>query len=196
MQQKYFNIILFEVERLTKLTGNLLELNQFEQDGLVLELADFDINQAIKDSSAAFEQRCTEKKISLNLIFSDKELFVNADINKIQQVIQNLLDNAIKFSPNDTTIEIRTAKRNHKVFISVKDHGIGIAKESQKKIWTRFYKTDDSRGKDKTGTGLGLSITKEIIEAHNENINVISTEGVGTEFIFTLPPAKKDEKHT
>lgn len=94
MQQKYFNIILFEVERLTKLTGNLLELNQFEQDGLVLELADFDINQAIKDSSAAFEQRCTEKKISLNLIFSDKELFVNADINKIQQVIQNLLDNA------------------------------------------------------------------------------------------------------
>lgn len=111
MQQKYFNIILFEVERLTKLTGNLLELNQFEQDGLVLELADFDINQAIKDSSAAFEQRCTEKKISLNLIFSDKELFVNADINKIQQVIQNLLDNAIKFSPNDTTIEIRTAKR-------------------------------------------------------------------------------------
>ncbi len=195
MQQKYFNIILFEVERLTKLTGNLLELNQFEQDGLVLELADFDINQAIKDSSAAFEQRCTEKKISLNLIFSDKELFVNADINKIQQVIQNLLDNAIKFSPNDTTIEIRTAKRNHKVFISVKDHGIGIAKESQKKIWTRFYKTDDSRGKDKTGTGLGLSITKEIIEAHNENINVISTEGVGTEFIFTLPPAKKDEKN-
>ena len=196
MQQKYFNIILFEVERLTKLTGNLLELNQFEQDGLVLELADFDINHAIKDSSAAFEQRCTEKKISLNLIFSDKELFVNADINKIQQVIQNLLDNAIKFSPNDTTIEIRTAKRNHKVFISVKDHGIGIAKESQKKIWTRFYKTDDSRGKDKTGTGLGLSITKEIIEAHNENINVISTEGVGTEFIFTLPPAKKDEKNT
>lgn len=138
MQQKYFNIILFEVERLTKLTGNLLELNQFEQDGLVLELADFDINQAIKDSSAAFEQRCTEKKISLNLIFSDKELFVNADINKIQQVIQNLLDNAIKFSPNDTTIEIRTAKRNHKVFISVKDHGIGIAKESQKKNLDTF----------------------------------------------------------
>lgn len=83
---------------------------------------------------------------------------------------------------------------NHKVFISVKDRC--RMQKKQKKIWTRFYKTDDSRGKDKTGTGLGLSITKEIIEAHNENINVISTEGVGTEFIFTLPPAKKDEKHT
>ena len=74
------------------------------------------------------------------------------------------MDNAIKFSPNDTTIEIRTAKRNHKVFISVKDHGIGIAKESQKKIWTRFYKTDDSRGKDKTGTGLDFPSQKRLLK--------------------------------
>lgn len=193
MQQKYFNIILFEVERLTKLTGNLLELNQFEHDGIALEITDFDINQTIKDSSAAFEQRCIEKKISLDLIFNEKELYVSADLNKIQQVIQNLLDNAIKFSPNDSHIELRTTERNHKVFISIKDHGIGIPKDSLQKIWTRFYKTDISRGKDKTGTGLGLSITKEIIDAHSQNINVISTEGVGTEFLFTLPPAKNDK---
>ena len=66
---------------------------------------------------------------------------------------------------------------------------MGIPRESQKKIWNRFYKSDASRGKDRSGTGLGLSITKEIITAHNENIDVISTEGVGTEFIFTLPRA-------
>lgn len=194
MQQKYFKIILFEVERLTKLTGNLLELNQFEHDGIALEITDFDINQTIKDSSAAFEQRCIEKRISLDLIFNEKELYVRADLNKIQQVIQNLLDNAIKFSPNDSHIELRTSEHNHKVFISIKDHGIGIPKDSLQKVWTRFYKTDISRGKDKTGTGLGLSITKEIIDAHNENINVISTEGVGTEFLFTLAPAKPDKK--
>ena len=70
--------------------------------------------------------------------------------------------------------------------VSVKDNGIGIPKDNIKQIWDRFYKTDLSRGKDKKGTGLGLSITKEIIHSHNENINVISTEGVGTEFIFTL----------
>ena len=70
--------------------------------------------------------------------------------------------------------------------------GIGIPAESIKKIWDRFYKTDLSRGKDKRGTGLGLAIVKEIIQAHNEHINVISTEGVGTEFIFTLPLAKKE----
>ena len=75
---------------------------------------------------------------------------------------------------------------------SMKDSGIGIPAESIKKIWDRFYKTDLSRGKDKRGTGLGLAIVKEIIQAHNEHINVISTEGVGTEFIFTLPLAKKE----
>ena len=81
---------------------------------------------------------------------------------------------------------------NDKIFISVKDSGIGIPKDDLKLIWDRFYKSDSSRGKDKKGTGLGLSITKEIIQAHNENINVISTEGVGSEFLFTLPKSKKN----
>lgn len=189
MQKNYFNIILFETERLTKLTSSLLELNQLDHKNMVLEKTDFDINKAIKQTSASFEQRCTSKRISLDLIFEEKELFVHGDIHRIQQVIQNLLDNAIKFSPNDTVITIQTTQQNHKVFVSVKDNGIGIPKSSIPKIWNRFYKTDISRGKDKTGTGLGLSISKEIINAHKENINVISTEGVGTEFLFSLPKA-------
>ena len=82
--------------------------------------------------------------------------------------------------------KIETIEKSNKLLVSVKDNGIGIPKDNIKQIWDRFYKTDLSRGKDKKGTGLGLSITKEIIHSHNENINVISTEGVGTEFIFTL----------
>ena len=84
-----------------------------------------------------------------------------------------------------------TTEKNDKIFVSVEGTGIGIPGDSIKKIWERFYKTDLSRGKDKKGTGLGLSIVKEIVQAHGENINCISTEGVGTEFIFTLPLAKK-----
>ena len=114
---------------------------------------------------------------------------VFADMEKIQQVMYNLIDNAIKFSHPDSTIYIQASSRYEKIFISVKDTGIGIPKDSIKKIWERFYKTDLSRGKDKRGTGLGLSIVKEIIQAHGENIDVISTEGVGTEFIFSLPKA-------
>ena len=107
-------------------------------------------------------------------------------MEQIQQVLYNLLSNAIKFSPDNSTITIETTEKNGKIFVSVKDHGIGIPRQEQTKIWERFYKSDLSRGKDKKGTGLGLSIVKEIIQAHDEHINVVSTEGVGTEFIFSL----------
>ena len=189
-QKKYFNILLFETERLTKLTSSLLTLNNFESSGGHLDIIDFDINKTIKDTAASFEGTCKEKMVSIELILSGKVLFVTGDVGKIQQVLYNLIDNAIKFSHNNSTITIETTEKNEKVFISVKDTGIGIPKDSIKKVWDRFYKSDYSRGKDKKGTGLGLTIVKEIIQAHNENIDVISTEGIGTEFIFSLPKSK------
>ena len=131
----------------------------------------------------------TLKNINFDLTFSDNIQMVYADLGKIQQVLYNLIDNAIKFSHPDSTIFIQTFIRYEKVFVSVKDTGIGIPKDSLKKVFERFYKTDLSRGKDKKGTGLGLSIVKEVIQAHGENIDVISTEGVGSEFIFSLPRA-------
>ncbi len=185
-QDKYLKIILFETERLNKLTSSLLELNSFESHGTFLDIVCFDINHIIKKTSESFEGACRDKKITLNLIFSSRTIYVNADMGKIQQVLYNLIDNAIKFSNTNSKIKVSTEEKGDKVFVSVKDYGIGIPKDSIKKVWDRFYKTDTSRGKDKKGTGLGLSITKEIIQAHNENINVISTEGVGTEFIFSL----------
>lgn len=189
MQEKYFKILLFETERLTDLTKDLLTLNEFDTKHLLLQMESFDIHEVIKNTVATFEGICTPKRISIELIFASKTLEVLADKRKIQQVLYNLLDNAIKFSVDDSTITIETTERNKKIFISVKDRGIGIPKKSLAKIWDRFYKSDLSRGKDKKGTGLGLSIVKEIIQAHNENITVISTEGVGTEFTFTLPKA-------
>jgi signal transduction histidine kinase len=186
MQDKYLNIILFETERLNKLTSSLLELNRFETHGAILDIVSFDINHIIKKTAESFEGSCREKKITLNLVFASRETYVDADVGKIQQVLYNLIDNAIKFSHSNSKIKVTTEEKGDKIFVSVKDYGIGIPKDSIKKVWDRFYKTDASRGKDKKGTGLGLSITKEIIQAHNENINVISTEGVGTEFIFSL----------
>ncbi len=186
MQNKYIEIIVFETERLTKLTSNLLTLNSYERNGALLKITSFDINAVIKKTVATFEGICLKKKLLINLEFSDKELYADADVDKIQQVLYNLVDNAIKFSHSNKSIKISTYEKNDKVFVSVKDFGIGIPKESISKVWDRFYKTDSSRGKDKKGTGLGLSIAKEIITAHKENINVISTEGVGTEFTFSL----------
>ena len=195
MQDKYLNIILFETERLNKLTSSLLELNKYGSHGkTILYISNFDINYIIRMTALTFEGTCKEKHISIELILSGQKLYVTADLAKIQQVIYNLTDNAIKFSHPDSFIAIETTEKNEKVFVSVKDSGIGIPKENLKKIWERFYKTDVSRGKDKRGTGLGLSIVREIIQAHNENINVISTEGVGTEFIFTLSLAREQQE--
>ena len=187
LQEKYLKIILFETERLTDLTQDLLTLNEFDTQHLLLNKETFDIHEMIKNIAASFEGRCTQKKITIELLFATKHLQVLADKRKIQQVLYNLLDNAIKFSDIDTTITIETTARGDKVYTSVKDYGIGIPRNALNKIWERFYKTDHSRGKDKKGTGLGLAIVKEAIQAHDENITVVSTEGVGTEFIFTLP---------
>ncbi len=193
MQEKYLRTIIFETERLTKLTSGILELNKYGSHGrTILDITVFDINSVIKHTVQTFEGICTEKRISFELILTGEVLSVSADMSKIQQVIYNLIDNAIKFSHHDSVITVETTVKNEKVFVSVKDHGVGIPKESLSKIWERFYKSDSSRGRDKKGTGLGLSIVREIIQAHNENINVISTEGVGTEFIFTLPLATNE----
>lgn len=191
MQGKYLDVILFETERLTKLTTDLLELNAMD-NRRELDITNFDINAVIKRTAASFEGSCKKKRLVLELVFAEKETLVSADLARIQQVLYNLIDNAIKFSNNDSSIVVSVETKSNKVFVSVKDFGIGIPKESIKRIWERFYKTDLSRGKDKRGTGLGLPITKEIITAHNENINVISTEGVGTEFIFSLQQAEAE----
>ena len=187
LQEKYLDIVIFETERLTKLTSNLLELNSFDDNGIILHKTEFDINKMIKQIGLSFEGTFKKKKLVLNLVFSSKEQFVKADMDKIEQVLYNLIDNAVKFSSQESFIRVTTEEKGNKVVIAVKDNGVGIPKESQERIWERFYKTDSSRGRDKKGTGLGLSIVKEIITAHEENISVVSTEGVGTEFIFSLP---------
>ena len=193
MHEKYLGIVLNETERLTKLTNSLLTLNNLNTKGMLLEKTDFDINNVIRNIAASFEGSCLKKKIAIEVVLTGEEMYVNADMEKIKQVIYNLLDNAIKFSHHNSVIKIETTEKKNKIVVSVKDNGIGIPKDDVKFVFDRFYKSDLSRGKDKKGTGLGLSIVKEIINSHNENINVISTEGVGTEFVFSLQMSKKQK---
>lgn len=190
-QEKYLDIILFETERLTGLTQNLLELNEFDNKGITLEYSEFNICQMIKQSAETFEAKCAAKELKIRLVLAEKEIWVSADKSKIQQVLHNLIDNAIKFSNNNNLIVVTVSEINDKIMVSVKDFGIGIPKQSLSQVWERFYKTDLSRGKDKKGTGLGLSITKQIINAHGESIRVFSKVSEGTEFKFTLKRVEK-----
>ena len=163
-----------------------LELNTMDAGKLALNYSDFDINGMLKNTAAFFEGTCRKKKITLNLVLTGTALTVHGDKEKIEQVIYNLLDNAIKFSEKNSFIHIETTLRQKKCYVSIKDEGCGISRENLPKIWDRFYKSDSSRGRDRTGTGLGLSIVKEIITAHGQTISVVSTENVGTEFVFSL----------
>lgn len=186
LSDKYLHIIQFEAERLTDLTQDLLTLNEFDTKELLLDKVHFDIQNVIKNTAASFEGACTSKRVSIELLLLPTAPLVIGDMRKIQQVLYNLMDNAIKFSENESSITVEVTQKNEKIYISVKDSGAGIPRKDLNKIWERFYKSDSSRGKDKKGTGLGLAIVREAIHAHDEHINVISTEGVGTEFIFSL----------
>ena len=190
LHNKYLNIISFETDRLTDLTQDLLTLNQYDMHALILNKTAFDIQEMIKKTAASFEGKCLEKHISINLVLLPTPAYVYADKRKIQQVVYNLMDNAIKFSQPELSVTVEVSEKgDDKYSISVTDSGEGIPKKDLGKIWERFYKSDASRGKDKKGTGLGLAIVKEAITAHDEYINVISTEGVGTEFTFHLTKA-------
>jgi len=190
MYGKYITRVIGETNRLSKLTEEMLTLGNLDSKGL-LNRSVFDINRTIRDICASNETSCLDKNLSFDLLFENNTEKVYADHEKIQRVLYNLIDNAIKFSYPGSSITISTAARQKKIYVSIRDHGEGIPRSSLKKVWDRFYKTDTSRGKDKQGTGLGLSIVKEIITAHNETIDVISTEKVGTEFTFSLPQAEE-----
>ncbi len=190
-QSKYIDVVVSETERLHHLADGLLQVTKFEK-GVILDCHDFDINELIHQVLLSFQGQADEKNLIFDVTMETETQNVYADGARIEQVVYNLIDNAVKFSHEDGVIEVTTQTERDKVLISVKDHGIGIEKESIGKIWNRFYKTDLSRGKDKKGTGLGLSIVRDIIQGHGEHIDVISTPGVGTEFIFSLPMEKSE----
>lgn len=195
-QGRYLGIVLDEADRLTKLTQGLLDLNRLEMYGPYLKLSDFDFIDIVKTTLNTFEIKCIDKNVAIYLNNHAEATVVNADKTKIQQVVYNLIDNALKFTPAGKNIYITINEKPEKLVVSIRDEGIGMDENTQKKIWTRFYKNDTSRGKDKAGTGLGLAITKEIIKAHNETINVNSKVDIGSEFVFTLKKATADATHS
>ena len=185
---RYIDILLFETNRLTGLTENILTLNELDPSAVILEKTDFDIINCIKHTIEAMLGQCERRGIRFNLSFFADKIIVHADEGKYQQVIYNLVDNAIKFSPDNSFIDINIKhSENGKAIISISDTGCGIKEDELDKIWDRLYKTDASRNLNKKSSGLGLSITKDIIAAHGEDISVESSPGSGTIFTFTAP---------
>lgn len=184
----YLKVVQEETRRMSRLINDLLEMTKLESGEFPLNRTEFDINELIRICIIKFEKRIVEKDLTVKVDFEEDRRFVFADRDKIEQVLTNLIDNAIKFSKPKGIIHLFTEVKGDKVFITVQDNGIGISPEDLEHIWERFYKADKSRGKD--GAGLGLYIVKKIIEAHKEEIWAESELKKGTSFTFTLPIKK------
>jgi len=191
----YLGVISSEVHRLSRLVSQLLDVSRLESGDRKFTFSDFDVAEVARIILISFEQKIDDKKLDVEFYAENDEMYAFADKDAIHQVLYNLCHNAIKFSHTGGKFRISLERlENKKIKISVFDEGEIIPSEDGAMVFDRFYKSDKSRGLDKTGVGLGLYISKTIIDAHGENISVVSKEGFGTEFSFTLKegePVKK-----
>ena len=188
VRDKYLRRASKGVERLIYIVKDLDMITKLEIGDLSLNMEVFDIVGLVKNVFDMFEIRAGKKKITLTFDADYKKpIFVNADKERIQQVLTNLIVNSIKYGNEKGTTEVSIENLiKNKVIVRVTDNGEGIAKNHLPRLFERFYRVDKSGARSEGGSGLGLSIVKHIIEAHNEKIYVESEYGVGSEFSFTL----------
>jgi signal transduction histidine kinase len=180
----YLDIVHGEIQRLIRLINNLLDLSSLESGKFSLNIGAFDINALIRERIIKFEDKINKKSINVDVIITEGKQNVVGDMDRIDQVLTNLIDNAIKFVPENGDLRIGTELKEDKLLVSVYNSGKGISQEDIKYIWDRFHMGDKARPKG-AGTGLGLSIARQIINQHKENIWVESTEN-STVFTFTI----------
>ncbi len=190
-QDYYLQIISSEVHRLSRLVSQLLDISRLESGDRKMNFTDFDVAEVARIILISFEQKIDEKHLDVEFDSDSDEVSVYADKDAIHQVLYNLCHNAIKFAREGGKFIIKISSLDSKrVRVSVYDDGQVISNEDLPMVFERFYKSDKSRGLDKSGVGLGLYICKTIIDAHDEKISVESKDGEGTEFRFTLKKSK------
>ena len=185
--EKYLNIVLSETRRMASMVNDLLDLTRIESGKTALRLEVFDINELIRRTLITFEARIYEKKMEMEVKFAQDQYFVEADNAQISQVLRNLIDNALKYSPDERRLRIATYAMNREVYVAIQDFGYGIPEENVPHVFDRFYKVEKAHTPSKqSGTGLGLSIVKRIIDQHGQTITLKSAKGKGSMFTFTL----------
>lgn len=180
----YLGIVNNEIKRLIRLINDLLDLARLESGEFSLQMGVFDLNELIRERIIKFEDKINKKNINVNVVLPGDKLMVKGDRDRIDQVLTNLIDNAIKFVNESGNIEVKVEIKDNKALTSVFNNGPAIPKDEIKYIWDRFHKVDKARSKG-GGTGLGLSIARQIINQHNQTIWVESGE-FGTKFTFTM----------
>lgn len=189
--QKFLQKAAKNIDRLAYLVDDLDEISKLESGKMTLNIEKFDIVDLILETKGHLIDKAA--KSNIELVFKSKNsgpIYVKADRLKIQQVLVNLIDNSIKYGRANGKTSISVFPLLDQILVEVTDNGYGIEEKNLPRVFERFYRTDQSRSRDIGGSGLGLSIVKHILEAHQQTVNVRSTEGVGTTFGFTIAQAK------
>ena len=190
-QDRYLVIIADETRRLSRLVRSMLDLSRMEGAGSDLaRRREFDITEAVISTLLSFEARASDKHLDVDLQVPENHINVLGDPDAITRVVYNLMDNAVKFAEQGSTLGVSLWKNDGKAYVSIRDKGETIPEEDVPFIFDRFHKSDRSRSLDRDGVGLGLYLVKRILNAHGEDIAVTSRDGV-TEFVFTLALAKQ-----
>ncbi len=179
--------------RLAQIVSDLDTITKYESGFLTLNIEEFDLLHLCHEIAESMELQAKEKNISIQVMALGEGYIVSADRPRIAQVLTNLVYNSIRYGKQDGNTRIRLSSTLEKVIVEVADNGIGIPNEHQGRIFERFYRVDKHRNRATGGSGLGLSICKHIVEAHSETISLISTEGAGSIFSFSLKLAPNEE---
>ena len=185
-QSYYLGVIGQEIRRLSRLVSNLLDISRMEAGNRKFEKVPFDICETARIILLTFEAKIDAKKLNVEVDAPDDRLYVYSDKDAVYQVLYNLCENAVKFSRDGGIYRITIKEVGDKVSVSVFDEGVGISKEDLPNVFDRFYKSDKSRGLDRTGVGLGLYIVKTIMDNLGEQISVDSVQGEYCNFTLTL----------
>lgn len=187
MRQEFLGVILNESDRMTKIVGDLLELSRFDSGNSQFKFEEFSVERSVRDIYAAIALEAKKHQHVMNLELEWKLPKILGDKARIEQVLINIMSNAVKYTPDGGTIDIYSGCSGDYVWIKVQDTGIGIPNEDMPKIFDRFYRVDKARSRASGGTGLGLSIAREIIVRHGGDIFLESVPGEGTTVTVKLP---------
>ena len=186
-QRSYLMTVSTEVKRLARIVVSMLNLSKIEAGEVGLSPVDYDISKQIFDTLLTFEKRIDDKHITVCGFEEMGSVKAHADKDLIQQVIYNLFDNAVKFTPENGKISVFAENKDHRTYVRIRNTGVSVSNEEISRIFERFYKVDKSRSFDVKGVGLGLYIVKTIINMHDGEILACSKEQEYTEFSFNIP---------
>lgn len=190
VNMKYLKRASNNIDRLKDIVDDLELINKLESGKDNLDIVKFDIVKLINDVKLDLGVLAKKSKLDIEIVLQESDsYFVLADREKIRQVLNNLIVNAIKYGRKKGKVIISAEDMEHQILVEVSDDGIGIEKEHQKHLFDRFYRVDSGRSRSEGGSGLGLSIVKHLIDAHEQTINLRSTVGEGSTFGFTLKKA-------